>query len=87
VTLREETEWTELVDLGWNRLAPPVSTAAVVAALRAALEAGPGAEAEPYGDGHSAERIARILTQHGPGSGPAAAKIQEFAVAEPEKRS
>jgi UDP-GlcNAc3NAcA epimerase len=45
VTLREETEWTELVDLGWNRLAPPVSTAAVVTALRAALEAGPGAEA------------------------------------------
>ena len=68
VTLREETEWTELVELGWNRLAPPVSTAAVVSALREALEAGPGSEAQPYGDGHSAERIAGILTRHGRGS-------------------
>src|SRR5207249_727034 len=23
VTLREETEWPELIDLNWNRLAPP----------------------------------------------------------------
>jgi UDP-GlcNAc3NAcA epimerase len=87
VTLREETEWTELVDLGWNRLAPPVSTAAVVTALRAALEAGPGSEAAPYGDGHSAERIAGILTQHDRGTSQAAAQIEEFVVAEAEKRS
>ena len=77
VTLREETEWTELVALGWNRLAPPVSTAAVVATLRAALQAGPGAEAEPYGDGHSAERIAHILTRQEPGISRATAKIEE----------
>src|SRR5207253_10172007 len=25
VTTRDETEWTELVELGWNRLAPPTS--------------------------------------------------------------
>jgi len=82
VTLREETEWTELIDLGWNRLAPPVSTAAVVTALRAALQAGPGLEAEPYGDGHSAERIAHILTGDGRGTREATAQIEEFVEAE-----
>jgi UDP-GlcNAc3NAcA epimerase len=87
VTLREETEWTELVDLGWNRLAPPVSTAAVLTALRAALEAGPGAEAEPYGDGHSAERIASILTRQSCRTRQAATQTEEFVVAEARKRS
>jgi UDP-GlcNAc3NAcA epimerase len=68
VTLREETEWTELVDLGWNRLSPPRSATSVLAVLRTALQAGHGSEAAPYGDGHSAERIARILTEYGQGT-------------------
>lgn len=61
VTLRDETEWTELVELGWNRLAPPTDVASVVAQLRAGLAATKGDEAEPYGRGDSAERVVNEL--------------------------
>lgn len=61
VTLRDETEWTELVDLGWNRLAPPVGVEAVLPTLLTALHAGQGQPATPYGDGQSARRIVEDL--------------------------
>jgi len=63
VTLREETEWTELVDLGWNRLAPPTNPGAVSASIISALET-PRTDlptAQLYGDGKAGERIAQIL--------------------------
>lgn len=60
VTLRDETEWVELVDAGWNRLAPPTSVDALTAAMRAALGSR-GAPVRPYGDGDAAQRIAAIL--------------------------
>lgn len=63
VTLRDETEWKELVELGWNSLAPPRSVDSVLAVLRRVLEAPPGVEAEPYGDGNSAELIADDLCE------------------------
>jgi UDP-GlcNAc3NAcA epimerase len=62
VTLRTETEWTELVDLGWNLIVPPESAAAVAAGVRAGLTRPPGREAMPYGDGTAAQRIVGILT-------------------------
>jgi UDP-GlcNAc3NAcA epimerase len=81
VTLREETEWTELVDLGWNRLAPPLSPQTVSAAIAAALRCGPGSEGTPYGDGHAAERIVQALLRS---QSPAVALNASLAAALPE---
>jgi UDP-GlcNAc3NAcA epimerase len=61
VTLRTETEWTELVDLGWNLVVPPESAAAVAAGLRAGIARPSGREATPYGDGAAARRIVSVL--------------------------
>jgi UDP-GlcNAc3NAcA epimerase len=61
VTLREETEWVELIELGWNRLAPPVSADSIADAVSEASGNLPSIIESPYGDGSSAERIVRIL--------------------------
>lgn len=60
VTLRDETEWVELVDAGWNRLAAPVAADHVQAAVLAAIGSR-GAEVQPYGAGDAAERIVQRL--------------------------
>jgi UDP-GlcNAc3NAcA epimerase len=59
VTLRDETEWVELVELGWNRLAPPDQTdvASVIREAKGQL----GQSEHPYGNGHAAESIVDLL--------------------------
>ncbi len=62
VTLREETEWQELLEIGANQLLPPSDPDAVAAGILGALEtAGPAPAAGLYGDGRTAERIVAIL--------------------------
>lgn len=62
VTLRDETEWVELVEAGWNILAPPSDAKAVADTIRAHMDSR-GAPVEAYGDGHAAERIVSELTK------------------------
>ena len=62
VTLRNETEWVELVDAGWNRLAPPTDSGAVHAAIVAALGSR-GKVVEPYGAGDAAKKILSELVR------------------------
>lgn len=62
VTLRNETEWVELVESGWNRLAPPVSSEAICDALLASLGS-TGKQVQPYGDGQAAKHIVEGLAK------------------------
>ncbi len=61
VTVRDETEWAELLPSGWNRLAPPVSVETLLEAVAAALAARPAPMPGLFGDGRAGERIAADL--------------------------
>jgi UDP-GlcNAc3NAcA epimerase len=60
VTIRDETEWVELVESGWNQLAPPISSAVVSTAIKAAVGR-VGRPVAPYGAGDAALKIVRAL--------------------------
>jgi UDP-GlcNAc3NAcA epimerase len=60
ITLRDETEWTELVELGWNTLLSPARAHALRECARTA-RAQKGKSAAPYGDGKAAELVAARL--------------------------
>ena len=61
VTLREETEWLELVEAGWNTLIPP--TGDIDSGIQRALRGFSADRIHPnfYGTGHAAEKIADLL--------------------------
>lgn len=62
ITLRDETEWVELVELGWNRVVSPQDSSVVLNQIRGFLNAR-GKEGYPYGDGHASRKIADVLLQ------------------------
>jgi UDP-GlcNAc3NAcA epimerase len=61
VTLRDETEWVELVESGWNRLAPPVDARLLVRSIKEALGSR-GQDVAPYGNGDAASAIIEKLS-------------------------
>ncbi len=61
VTLREETEWMETVELGWNQLVGS-ETARILAAIEAIKR--PSDRPDVYGDGHAAEVIVQVIERH-----------------------
>jgi UDP-GlcNAc3NAcA epimerase len=60
VTLRAETEWTETLVDGWNVLTQH-NHALIISAANRARPTAP--LAQPFGDGHAAERVAGALEQ------------------------
>lgn len=69
VTLRDETEWVETVECGWNILAGADPVTILAAAGRFDRHE-PAGGCDAFGDGHSGEEIARIVKgylNHRPG--------------------
>jgi UDP-GlcNAc3NAcA epimerase len=64
VTVRRETEWVELLEIGCNRLVEPQAEA-MLAAIQDALAAQISwpKEDKPYGQGNAGEKICSILIQ------------------------
>jgi UDP-GlcNAc3NAcA epimerase len=61
ITLRDETEWTETVELGWNHLTGADSDR-IASAADTALDEPPEDPPPPvYGDGRASERIAALI--------------------------
>jgi UDP-N-acetylglucosamine 2-epimerase (non-hydrolysing) len=57
-TIRTETEWVETVELGWNKLVAEGFGGLTAAVCELRPEP---TSAQPYGDGHAAERVADAL--------------------------
>lgn len=63
VTIREQTEWVELVELGWNRVVPATEPSRIIQSVNEAIESGGGREPEQplYGEGNASKKIIRTL--------------------------
>ncbi len=61
VTLRDETEWVELVQVGWNTLVGASDERRIQNAVHEALESQPTYDAHLYGNGFSAQSIQKEI--------------------------
>lgn len=63
ITMRDETEWVELVNLGWNQLWPPTSNLnSIREIIQQFMDAPPQGHPDVYGSGDSASLIASCLS-------------------------
>ena len=62
ITLRDETEWVETVESGWNALTG-ADKRKIIAAVGAQKQLRDVAPAAIYGDGHASQAITRLLIQ------------------------
>ena len=62
VTLRDETEWVELVDAGWNRLVSPLDGQIIANAVLGARGT-KGDDSAPYGQGDASGGILKALKE------------------------
>jgi UDP-GlcNAc3NAcA epimerase len=60
VTMRDETEWVELVEAGWNQLAPPLCSRHILEAIECSHSAD-RRRVNPFGSGDSAKKLTGIL--------------------------
>ncbi|MDX1901431.1 MAG: UDP-N-acetylglucosamine 2-epimerase (non-hydrolyzing) [Gammaproteobacteria bacterium] len=61
ITLRDETEWIETIDLNWNRLVKPLTQENIIAQVKEAFNSKGVKNQFPYGKGNAAELIAKIF--------------------------
>jgi UDP-N-acetylglucosamine 2-epimerase len=65
ITPRKETEWTELVEIGWNQVVGAKKASIVEAASAVLQQSCEGKKWAPfYGDGKACDRIARVLQDY-----------------------
>ncbi len=62
LTLRDETEWVETVEMGWNRICGAESER-ILEARETLTQQERDSSTQPYGDGKAAERIVEILLE------------------------
>ncbi len=62
VTMRDETEWVETVELGWNKITGASKDKIIEAIANFATPPPPVSE-KPYGDGNAAEKIVRKMLE------------------------
>jgi len=60
IVIRDETEWTELVELGYNHLVG-ADKQRILKKVREIKASNPAFQEKPYGEGNAAEKIALLL--------------------------
>lgn len=65
VTLRDETEWVELVEHGWNTLCPPTDAASIASTVLQRIGTS-GDDIALYGAGHASRSILDLLLAEQP---------------------